>query len=66
MDAATKQYVDNAIPTVPTNVSSFTNDSGYITSYTETDPVFSASAAAGIQASDITNWNSKSAVQIVR
>lgn len=28
-------------------------------SFTETDPVFSASAAAGITASDITNWNSK-------
>lgn len=28
-------------------------------SYTETDPVFSASAAAGITASDITNWNGK-------
>ena len=28
-------------------------------SYTETDPVFSASAAAGITSSDITNWNSK-------
>ena len=27
--------------------------------YTETDPVFSASAAAGIKSSDITNWNSK-------
>lgn len=26
---------------------------------TETDPVFSASAAAGIKSSDITNWNSK-------
>jgi hypothetical protein len=26
----------------PTNVSSFTNDAGYITSFTETDPVFSA------------------------
>ena len=30
------------IPTVPTNVSSFTNDAGYLTSYSETDPVFSA------------------------
>ena len=30
------------IPTVPTNVSSFTNDAGYITSYTETDPQFTA------------------------
>lgn len=30
------------IPTVPTNVSAFTNDAGYISGYTETDPVFSA------------------------
>lgn len=29
----------------------------YLTSYTETDPIFSASAAAGISAPDITNWN---------
>ena len=28
-------------------------------SFTETDPVFSASAAAGITSSDITNWNGK-------
>ena len=28
-------------------------------SYTETDPVFAASAAADITSSDITNWNSK-------
>ena len=28
-------------------------------SYTETDPVFSKSAAAGITSSDITNWNGK-------
>lgn len=28
-------------------------------SFTETDPVFSASAAAGITSSDIINWNSK-------
>ena len=30
------------IPTVPTNVSAFTNDAGYITGYTETDPQFNA------------------------
>lgn len=30
-DAATKKYVDTQLPTVPTNVSSFTNDSGYLT-----------------------------------
>ena len=47
------------IPTVPTKVSDLTNDSGFITSYTETDPVFSASAAAGITSTDISNWNAK-------
>ena len=30
------------IPTVPTNVSAFNNDAGYLTSYTETDPQFNA------------------------
>lgn len=34
------------IPTVPTNVSSFTNDAGYLTSYTETDPTVPAWAKA--------------------
>lgn len=33
--------------------------STYLTSYTETDPVFVASAAYGITSSDISNWNSK-------
>jgi len=33
------------------------NTAGYITTYTETDPLFTASAASGIGASDITNWN---------
>ena len=41
----------------PTNVSSFTNDAGYLTSFTEADPVFSASAAAGITSGNISNWN---------
>lgn len=45
---------------VPTKVSDLTNDSGFITSYTETDPVFSASAAATITSADITAWNGKS------
>ena len=44
---------------IPTKVSDLTNDSGFITSYTETDPIFTASAAAGITSSDITNWNNK-------
>ena len=29
----------------------------YLTSYTETDPVFTASAAAGITSTNISNWN---------
>ena len=42
---------------IPTSTSDLTNDSGFIT--TETDPVFSASAAAGITSTDITNWDGK-------
>lgn len=47
------------IPTVPSNVSAFNNDAGYITGYTETDPVFLASAAHGITSSNISTWNGK-------
>ena len=36
-----------------------TKGSTFLTSYTQTDPVFSASVAAGIQQTDIDNWNSK-------
>lgn len=43
--------------TAPTAVSAFTNDAGYLTSFTETDPVFTASAAAGITGTNISNWN---------
>lgn len=41
-------YIKNkpAIPTVPTNVSAFTNDAGYITGYTETDPTVPSWAKA--------------------
>ena len=45
---------------IPTKVSDLSNDSGFITSYTETDPVFSASVAASITSADITAWNGKS------
>lgn len=60
--------------TVPTKLSELTNDEGfvnsgevetqitskgYITGFTETDPVFQASAASGISEQDITNWNNK-------
>lgn len=43
--------------TIPTKISQLSNDVGVLTS--ESDPVFTASAAAGITTSDITNWNSK-------
>lgn len=46
-------------PAIPSKTSDLTNDSGFITGYTETDPVFTASAACGISSSDITNWNGK-------
>ena len=61
--SSTTQYLANNgtwqnVPTVPTKTSDLTNDSGFITS--ESDPVFSASAAHGITSTDITNWNGKS------
>ena len=43
---------------VPTNVSQLTNDSGYLTSFTETDPTVPSHVKA-ITANDITNWNNK-------
>ena len=34
------------------------NNAGFITSFTETDPVFTSSVAFGIGASEVSNWNS--------
>ena len=62
---AVVDYVDERVVqeieaiSVPTKTSDLTNDSGFISSYTETDPVFSTSAAAGITSTDISNWNGK-------
>ena len=42
----------------PINVSELNNDSGYISSYTETDPIFNASPAKNINNQQISNWNS--------
>jgi len=39
------------------NISELVNDVGYLTSYTETDPIFLAHVASGILAGDIVNWN---------
>ncbi len=58
----------NDLSNKPTKLSDFTDDLGsspththsqYLTSYTETDPVFTASAAHGITSTNITNWNDK-------
>ena len=48
----------NDLDNKPTKVSDFENDAGYLDS--ETDPIFSASAAHGITDEDISNWNAKS------
>ena len=60
--------------TIPTSNTAFTNDAGYvnsgevetqitskgyITGYTETDPVFQASAASGITEQNIIDWDAK-------
>jgi len=59
-----KQEVENEIPDVSDFVTSAQVETqitskGYITGYTETDPVFMASPASGITSQDITNWNAK-------
>ena len=51
-------YITSAA--LPTKTSDLTNDSGFLTSYTETDPIYSASPAAGITAADISSWDAKS------
>jgi len=43
---------------MPTSIGDLANDVGYLTSYTETDPIFSASIAAGITSGELSNWNS--------
>lgn len=52
-----KSYISSV---VPTKVSDLTNDSGFIAS--ETDPVFSASPAAGITSANINNWNNANGI----
>lgn len=51
----------NAVTDISVNNHQITLTKGktFLESFTETDPVFSASAAAGIQSSDITAWNGK-------
>ena len=68
-DAATKNYVDTHIPTVPTNVSAFTNDAGYITNtvndltnYTLTSNL--ATVATSGNYNDLTNKPTIPAAQV--
>lgn len=64
-DSTEDDFIKNK-PTIPSKTSDLTNDSGFITGYTETDPVFTASAAHGITSPDISSWNSKSTVSVSR
>ena len=50
-----KTYVNGKMPT---KVSQLTNDSGFITGYTETDPTV-PSHVKSITQTNITNWNNK-------
>jgi hypothetical protein len=47
----------NNLTNTPTDVSYFNNDAGYLTSYTETDPVFGASPSASITNTLMNNWS---------
>jgi hypothetical protein len=41
----------------PTGLSAFINDAGYLQNYTETDPIFTTSAAYSITTVNINNWD---------
>ena len=57
----TSAQTDTAIQNATNGLASeeWVESQGYLTGYTETDPVFMASAASGITSQDITNWNNK-------
>lgn len=59
--ATSGSYTDlTSKPTIPTDNASLTNGAGYITSYTETDPVFVAAPAHSITSTHITTLNNTS------
>ena len=60
--AASEYAKKSDVPTVPTNVSAFTNDAGYLTS--ETDPTV-PSHVKSITTGDISNWNAKATTDYV-
>ena len=60
VNGTTQTKINKAVDiTVPTKVSDLTNDSGYITSYTETDPTV-PDYVKNITEQNITDWNNKS------
>ena len=56
-DASSPAYIANK-PTIPTNTSDLTNDSGFITSYVETDPTVPSHVKSITQA-NIAAWSGK-------
>ena len=50
------------MPTIPTDISDFNNDAGYLTTSTN---AYTNSAAAGITSTDISNWNNKGTVKSI-
>ena len=54
-DSFSKDY--NDLINKPSNVSYFNNDAGYISDFTENDPVFIAHPSYVIAPTNITNWN---------
>ena len=50
-------FITNSVNNLTNYYDKATSDSKYIEA--ETDPIFSASASAGISSNDITNWNNK-------
>jgi len=56
-DGTTWRSLPTNFLSVGDNVSDLVNDAGYLTAFSETDPVFSAHVVAGIGSIDISNWN---------
>ena len=74
---ASTTYVDNSvsgkadssavtvdIATATAATTGWVSEQGYLTAYTESDPVFMASPASGITAQDISNWNAVTGLTI--
>lgn len=64
VSAATQTALNSKadISSIPNKTSQLTNDSGFITGYTETDPIFTSHAAHNITSADITKLDNLSGV----